>query len=351
MSTMTPTVSEETWNTARAVLDALRPSDRRGVSAIRCPLHTDSKPSLLVAERIGMIRCAAGCLNGRWVTPQRLFVEMGIPVAEAKDLVAKTLPTASARPGRNPGSKRPPQQDLALRRVLEFLEERQANRAKVFGYEIHPKAEEWAVSRGLRVDRIREWLLYIDDDDRRALLAHFPLRVLALAGLWGGAYGGWAITPDWGLLIICRDTAGVPIWAQAVGLTAQARLWAKYRNLLGVAPAPFGLDTVVGKRTVVVAEGMTDALAVLSSRRCPSKSGRLISRTSLGVIGVPGVTSWRPEWFTGIKAGAELIVGFDADAAGDAAAKRLMALLKRRGFYVRRWRPEGGDLNDILRAA
>lgn len=334
---------EDGRDVAQRILAALAAS-QSGVGRIECPLHFDSRPSLLLAGRLGVVRCAAGCLDGKWAKPAVLFRAMGLDKSAITELCGQVPQVAS--PVRKAAKYETLRSDL--RCVLEYLDERWTAKTRLFGRaQYSQRVHEWASYRGYSLDRLDSWLREIDGLDRAALQAAFSETALQSAGL-KTVDGRWVCSAWWGLLVVCRNRQKTPIWAQAVGLTRTARQVAKYRNLAGVPPQPFGLDTLGSKRRIVIAEGLTDSLSLLSSGMHLAHDGSVRSgRRTWGVLGVPGVASWKTSWFDEIADGTEVIVAFDADDAGDKASERVQNLLGSR-CHVWRWRPENGDLNDAM---
>lgn len=338
--------------TVEAVLDALGRVDRRSVVPLLCPLHADSRPSLLVASRHQRIRCAAGCFGGQWVDPLTLFMAMGVDRQEAVRLVASSRHGRPAAAVPRVASRMAAASDphrIALGRVVGFLDRRTRAREKVLGpSHWDPAVVSWAAERGFDLGAVGTWLAEFDSPARRALRAHFPRETLVMAGLCYDS-GRWTAGPEWGVLFVYRDRAGTPVWTQAVALEAEARARCKYKNPIGISPVAFGCDTVTdATRVVVVTEGVTDALSVLQHQEYPSTSGRLSRALGrVGAIGLAGVEQRSTEWLGLLSRRHQVLVAFDPDDAGDAGAERLLSLLKKRGLAARRWRPVGGDLNKV----
>lgn len=329
---------------------------QRSVVTLLCPLHADSRPSLLVASRHQRIKCAAGCFGGQWIDPLTLFLAMGVDRKDAVGLAARSSAGGPGSVGPRISSGRVTATDAsreALARVLGFLDRRTRMRDKVLGASHwDPAVASWARARGYDLDVVGPWLAELDGPARRALRARFPRESLVLAGL---CYenGRWAVGPAYGLCFVYRGRSGAPMWTQAVALTADARARCKYKNPIGIAPVAFGCDTVTdATRVVVVTEGVTDALSVLQHQEYPSTGGRLCRAPGrVGVIGLAGVEQRSTDWLGLLTRRHQVLVAFDRDDAGDAGAERLLALLEKRGLSARRWRPDGGDLNTVYSTA
>lgn len=108
--------------------------------------------------------------------------------------------------------------------------------------------------------------------------------------------------------------------------------------------APYGIDRLreVGRTApVVLAEGAFDALALRALYRRDA-----IER---GVVGLPGVAGWLQEWSELFRDRVAMI-GFDADAAGDAAVERVAKDIHGAGATrIVRTRPKGAhDWAEVL---
>jgi len=119
----------------------------------------------------------------------------------------------------------------------------------------------------------------------------------------------------------------------------------KYRSLSGAVSTLYNRHRVVNVAGQVlhVAEGELDA-ATLEHHGCRA-------------VGVPGASSWRPDWFAGLSLAACVVLWFDGDAAGRAAQDKLCETL--RDYYGLDWvadrvrvvvLPDGRDVNDLHRA-
>lgn len=76
----------------------------------------------------------------------------------------------------------------------------------------------------------------------------------------------------------------------------------------------------------------------------------LLSLVALGfkgdIIGLPGASVWRPEWFAGAS---RVLVCLDPDKAGQNATTRILAACERLGIPAINRAPKNGDVNDNLR--
>jgi DNA primase len=136
------------------------------------------------------------------------------------------------------------------------------------------------------------------------------------------------------LLFFYLDAAE-PAFVQARDFTGASA--AKELRPSGVpCPAPFNRDVLRGPPDVVhVCEGCIDALSAL--------------QLGLPAVGVPGVQSFREEWFALFRGVREVRVLFDDDEAGRRQGAELRARFRLRGFRADAFHtPRGKDVNDFL---
>jgi hypothetical protein len=303
---------------------------------LHCPLHDDRRESLLVWVDTLVAKCLAGCNGGRML-PINAFYD-GIAIE-------KTGNAPSIAQRRNAVTRC--QQDL--RAVLGYIvstEEalRQAgNRSRIDG-----EVAVWLESRGLSAEIVSRWVFCGSDGLEMRLRGRFGERMLTSAGLLSST-GRVLFGPGRRPSLVCRDPAGAPVWAQLAATTAHGRVRAKYLSP-GVVPVePFGLDTVAGKRTVVVTEGIVDALTVLQYGEWDG-DGVHTPAAEIGVVGLCGVAAPMSRAMSlAVRLagrGARYVVATDPDAAGDGAADRIFRELHKLGAKnCCRWRL-AGDLNE-----
>ena len=138
--------------------------------------------------------------------------------------------------------------------------------------------------------------------------------------------------PDNRLCIPWRDPGGAVVTLQRrrIDLGEPRYVFPK-----GRAPRwPYGIEKLAAadaSAAVVFVEGAVD---VLAARALDRIAGRVRV-----VLGVPGVSAWRPEWAT-LATGRHAVVALDADAAGDAGARRVADdLFAAHAASVQRSRP------------
>jgi len=173
-------------------------------------------------------------------------------------------------------------------------------------------------------------------------------RLAALTGSPGAAYlkqrgiganlaetAGVRWAPTWygrpAVVFPLRDKAGQLVAMQ--GRHADGRTDPKAHDLGPKGAGVFATPGAFEASTVVIVEGPICAL-------------------SLAAAGTPAIAlcgTNAPAWLVKKLAFRRVAVAFDADAAGDAAAPRLIGDLRSFGAQVERWRPTGvKDWNDLL---
>ena len=128
----------------------------------------------------------------------------------------------------------------------------------------------------------------------------------------------------------CRNANQQTTGAELVGTRGPFR---------GMAPGSkksaggFHVRTAADPKTVILVESAIDALSLASLHDEPAI-----------IVSTTGVATRLPGWVDALSP-ETILCAFDADQAGDQAAKRLQDQDKR----IRRWRPENGkDWNEIL---
>lgn len=150
--------------------------------------------------------------------------------------------------------------------------------------------------------------------------------------------------PDARLVIPWRSGSGVQA---EVGLLQRRRLdggTPKYIGPAGIrARMPFGIEDfeIDGDgTTLVIVEGALDVLAV----RALARERDL----EWWPLGIPGTGAWRTEW-AALGAGRDVIVGLDADGAGNITTTNIMLDLEDAHARVTARAPShGNDWNDTL---
>lgn len=108
----------------------------------------------------------------------------------------------------------------------------------------------------------------------------------------------------------------------------------RYKTLPGSANALYGVDSCRPGQPAMLVEGPFDQLAVLQ-----------VAGDVLGVAACGTSGARRPRWYGALGMCSEVLIGFDADAAGDAAAPWWLDALAPR---ARRWRPWLSDPSQML---
>jgi hypothetical protein len=103
---------------------------------------------------------------------------------------------------------------------------------------------------------------------------------------------------------------------------------------------PFGLEQLVppytAERPLFLCEGESDALAL-----------RAVADRAFDVLGLPGASSWRPEWRSYMEPWAVIYACGDGDDAG----RRMNTRVKHAIPWSRPvWLPDGEDLRSLIQA-
>lgn len=180
-------------------------------------------------------------------------------------------------------------------------------------------------SRGLRV--VEDYRTLSDGLRRR-----FPMTQLQAWGLFNAA----------GNLRYYRHTLllpyfdhGEPVYLQARALDPEVT--PKELSLAGPIRLPYNahlLDGTPGR--LYLCEGVIDTLTLLEA--------------GFPAVGVPGAANFKPSWVERFRE-KNVFVAFDADAAGEAGAAKVIALLAKSGVEAHRLRiPPGKDINDWMKS-
>jgi DNA primase len=137
------------------------------------------------------------------------------------------------------------------------------------------------------------------------------------------------------LLFPYFDMVGDPVYLQVRAL--QATVTPKELSLSGPIPLPYNMPLLKSApRHVYLCEGVIDTLTLIEQ--------------GFPALGVPGAANFKPEWVPLFLDHSVHIV-FDPDAAGEAGAHRVEALLGEIGIAAHRIHlPPGKDINDWLRS-
>ncbi|GGD59310.1 hypothetical protein GRI62_00830 [Erythrobacter arachoides] len=176
-------------------------------------------------------------------------------------------------------------------------------------------------------------------DDRAAIFreacARFDLARLERCGLVStGRYGPFLAYPSDFLLFPFMDQGGIR-YVQGRNLKdGKARRWA---NLSKLAPPAYNLDALTSDAsTILICEGVTDVLSAVE-----------LGQTAIGLLGANSKVE--PSVIARLKGFNVIVVG-DADDAGQAFARALVARLGSHGITAMTRRPPDGanDLNAYL---
>ncbi len=294
----------------------LRGSPSRTGMMVHCPAHDDQNPSCSVfrtEQGTVAFKCFACGAKGD------VFSLIGAvhkldPRRQFREVIAKARELAGADVGPKEGDERLPPVDPAVV-ALEATALLEA----------FPLTETGAVADYLRGRRLFDqalaegWGAFPVGDKSDTRLAERVREVAPTLGLVNTT--GQVTHQENVLLIPWRDRHG------AIGQLQRRRIGEgtpKYVSLHGFPLASlYGEEHLASSTGVVMlVEGAVDVLAARSL--CAAEK---LDRT---VLGVPGASTWRPEW-SSLFDRREVVLGFDRDDAGQAAASRIGASLMKSG--------------------
>lgn len=287
----------ESLDVLAGVLGVSPPSASGGV--MRCPFHDDKTPSfsLFRSDSGGW----AGRCHGCGIKGDALALAGHALGIEAKGRYWDLIEELLVRLGMVPGARPVPRLQTAPREGREAAREGLAERYSVQAQihrillEICPLGAEgraYLHLRGLGPDDIPSDLCLLPMDQRRL--------VEAIKGEIGR--DAWRETGDGSKYVL---PAGVPI------------------------PWLYGIEAAEGadeSTTLFIVEGALDVLAVRALARDAGKN--------VWALGMPGAGAWRADW-TAAAQGRDVIVGLDADAAGDNSVPGIMLDFKTAGSNVK----------------
>jgi len=261
--------------------------------AAKCPAHEDSRASLSISEGEGgkvLLCCHAGCEFAA------IIERVGVAAADLMGKGNDSTPRNGTRP---PKSKPPPLSAAQVEAMAQALQ----TDSTAWDY----------VTKELKLDpevvRLEKLGLYRNGDGRRLT---YPYRSRA----------AWTFAN-------CRALDG-----------QEPRF---RRTPVGQPTTLYRGDTLKLGGTAIVTEGERDAIAAISMHLHSELGGNGCA----AVVAIPGVEQVDKTWAVEpLKSQARVLVAFDADAAGDEAARKLCAVL---GPKAVRLRPPGAkDFGDLL---
>lgn len=339
----------------RQILDRIRIQDvvaehvtlkRRGVRWVGlCPFHSEKTPSFTVSPERGLFKCF-GCGKGGDVfsfvqlRENVSFMEAMRHLADRAGLdfrdSAQRSPASPGEPSRNDLAKLNTwavrffrtnlQADPVGRSAREYLCGRGFTQATIERFEIGlaseggPSVRSAAARAGFGDAMLLAADLLRKDEESGRVYETFRSRLMFpirdATGRTVG-FGGRTLVDDKAKYLNTRQTA----------------LFDKGRNLYGIESAR---EAIASRRRAIVVEGYTDCMAC-------HQAGFTETVATLGTA----LTEAHVDLLR--RFGEEMVLLFDSDAAGEAAADRAIALALPRCVKVRLARiPEGKDPSDFL---
>jgi DNA primase len=288
----------------------------------------DSNPSLVLFSDSGRFKCFACGVHGDVIDLVRAVRGVGFREAVAW----LQYVTGDRPPGRNssaPGKCRvrhPDDNDRLVYRRLQELSATPTPDSPAGGYLVRRGLDPFlAAAYGARelVDVACAW---------KALQSEFDAPQLAAAGLT--TQNGHYLFARHPLLFFYLDV-DEPVFVQARALTAGVT--SKELRPAGLqCPLPFNVNVLsINSDRVFVCEGCIDTLSAL--------------QLGIDAVGVPGVQSFRDDWFSLFRGVGRVCVLFDNDDAGRQQGAELRSQFRLRGFRADAFHPaQGKDVNDCL---
>ncbi|MFZ4507442.1 MAG: DNA primase [Fimbriimonas sp.] len=303
-----------------------------------CPFHTDKNPSFDVNAELGRYRCWSCGEAGdvfTWVMKTQ-----NVEFAEALQLLAKIA--GIELKGANPHQRSERQhQRSAMEDALTFFREQ---------FLKSDPARAYCTGRGIRKEVIDQWEMGYAPDLGEALVVHLRKKGYALPECKSlflvdeNARGGYYDKFRGRLIFPIRDERGelVAFGGRLLDQghpkyinSSDTPLYRKSRVLYGMHVARERMSKV---RTAVLVEGYLDVIACHSA-------GVNTAVASLGTALSEEHAKLLKRWVD------EVVILYDADAAGQKAAERAIDILKAEGLRTRvALMPAGEDPDTLLRS-
>ena len=323
----------------------------------RCPFHDDQTPSLIVSERKNLWRCHGACGIGGDVVALTMRLK-GVSFRHAVELLAAGMPSGSSSFAAAARPAGPPKASTV--RALPCPLDATADDARLMNQVVDYYAGRLALpgcagraylaSRGLDdAELLRRFAFGFAD---RSLGLRLPTKQrkegaeirgrLAKLGVFRADSGhehfaGSVVVPIHGF---AGDVVGMygrkTLDNLRAGTPKHTYLPGEHRGVWNCGP-----DLCDGNGAVIVCEALLDAAS------CWVAGLRNVTAS----YGVNGWTDDHASALADAKA-RDIMIAYDADAAGDAGADKLADVLIARGFTAYRVRlPPGQDVNDVHLAA
>jgi DNA primase catalytic core len=129
------------------------------------------------------------------------------------------------------------------------------------------------------------------------------------------------------------DDYGIPVYFQARAIDGSVK--PKEMNLKGSIPVPYNVGITCSSRGLVyICEGVIDALTMIQN--------------GFPAVSVPGVNAFKRRWIP-MFSGKRVVIAFDSDAAGRAAAQKLNSDFRSEGVSSSILRlPNNKDVNEWI---
>ena len=283
-----------------------------GLAVVRCPFHSDSRPSLLLGQRSNMWRCQAGCYGGEWHLAKDLARELGVKINSQHSVPAKRETNSAS------GEE--------VSRVLGAfcgLLDRSRGKPSI-------AARQWVENKCLYLAQCKASLYLCSHADIRWLYETFSSDLLERVGF--GTVQKPALRYGMrDILIVYRSESGHPIMAQMAATSPSLRAALKYQNLRGRSRL-FGQERLNVSDGVVLCEGTSDALAFRSST--DDFRSYLVGEkyAHFEAVAAPSAMTFIKSWANSL-AERFVIIAYDNDDAGRLGAGKVARALKDAGGH------------------
>jgi hypothetical protein len=311
----------------------------------RCPFHEDRTPSFVVSPSKNLWRCHGACQAGGSVVDFVMRVE-AVSFRHAVDLLRQGVtsgPVAGPLPKRSTSPKLPPlvgpsvEDRELLSRVIGFYAETLVESGEVLGYLARRRIDNGEAIEAFRLGYANRTLGYRLPHSSSVAGGELRGRLQRLGVIRVSGHEHFR-----GSLVVPVINAGVVSEIYGRKIRDDLRPGTPtHLYLPGPHKGVWNLDAFTASDEVVVTESLIDALSLW----CWG------FRHVTAAYGVEGFTA---DHWAAVDAyrTRRVLLAFDADEAGDKAARRLARQLLDRGVEVFRVNlPAGSDVNDVVRQA
>ena len=348
-------ISDEELACLKAEVSLVRLVEAKGIALVkhgaggdllgRCPFHEDRTPSFVVSPSKNLWRCHGACQAGGSVVDFVMRIE-GVSFRHAVDLLrqgANSGPVEGVPPKRSTSVKLPPLAEPSvedrelLGRVVGFYADTLVESPEALGYLARRRVDNGEAIEAFRLGYANRTLGYRLPHSTSVAGAELRGRLQRLGVIRESGHEHFR-----GSLVVPVINAGEVCEVYGRKLLDNLRAGTpKHLYLPGPHKGVWNLDAFTASDEIIVTESLIDALSLW----CWG------FRHVTAAYGVEGFTA---DHWAAIDSHRtrRVLLAFDADEAGDKAARRLARQLLDRGVEVFRVNlPAGQDVNDVVRNA